>query len=86
MSGCEHAIEYVYQYLDAELTVYRKNRIKLHLRRCDDCCSAFEFESRLKHVIHERGASQPPPELFDSLRALIEEERAASGDDAVADS
>ena len=75
MSGCDHAIEYVYQYLDEELTSYRRSRIKMHLRRCDACFSAFEFEDRLKHVIKERGRSEPPSELFDTLRALIEEER-----------
>jgi|AMFO01.1.fsa_nt_gi Predicted integral membrane protein len=74
--GCEHAIEYVYQYLDEELTWWHRTRIKWHLRRCGSCYDAFEFESDLKSVIRERGRSEPPPELFEALRALIEEERA----------
>ncbi len=73
-SGCDHAIEYIYQYLDDEISVVHSSRIKLHLRRCSSCMSAFEFETKLKGVIRERGRTQPPPELFDTLRALIQEE------------
>lgn len=75
-TGCEHAIEYVYHYLDHELTWSRRTRIRWHLRRCDACCGAFDFETRLKTVIRERGRDEPPPELFERLRALIHEEAA----------
>ena len=33
-----------------------------------------EFERRLKARIAEGGKSEPPPELFDHLRALIHQE------------
>jgi len=75
MSGCEEAVEYVYQYLDDELTVSRKARIKWHLKRCGHCTDAFAFETQLKQKIASGGKSAPPPELFDSLRALIQQER-----------
>jgi mycothiol system anti-sigma-R factor len=74
-SGCEHAIEYVYQYLDEEITFFQKSRVSVHLKRCVHCTDAFEFERRLKALIRERGRSEPPPELFDTLRALIQQER-----------
>lgn len=72
--ACDHAIAYVYQYLDEELTPVRAARIKWHLRNCDECCGAFDFESRLKTMIRDRGRDDPPPELFDRLRTLIREE------------
>jgi mycothiol system anti-sigma-R factor len=75
-AACEHAIEYVYNYLDDEVTVTRRTRIRWHLRRCAACTSAYDFEARLKQVIRDRGRSEPPPELFDTLRALLKEERA----------
>ena len=74
-SGCDHAVEYVYQYIDDELTFTRKARISVHLRRCPPCYDAFKFEDALKHRIAEGGKSDPPPELFDQLRALIQQER-----------
>ncbi len=73
-TGCEHAIEYVYHYLDQELTWSRRIRIRWHLRNCDKCCGAFDFETKLKTMIRDRGRDEPPPELFDRLRALIQEE------------
>jgi len=85
MSSCEHAIEYVYQYMDEEITMFRRSRIRMHLRRCGECTSAYEFEYQLKTMISERGRTEPPPELFDTLRALIQQETEASGDDDVAD-
>jgi anti-sigma factor RsiW len=80
MNGCHNAIEYMYQYIDEELTPARRARIKLHLRRCDVCPDAFYFEEQLKAKIHDAGKAQPPPELFENLRTLIEEERNADPD------
>jgi mycothiol system anti-sigma-R factor len=77
---CDHAIAYVYQYLDDELTTARRARIKWHLRKCDKCPGAFNFESRLKAMIREKGRDEPPAELFDRLRTLIREEDPGSLD------
>ncbi len=75
ITGCEHAIEYVYQYLDEEISFFNKSRVSAHLKSCASCTDSYEFERRLKALIHQRGRTEPPPELFDALRALIEEER-----------
>lgn len=72
--ACDHAIAYVYQYLDEELTPVRAARIKWHLRKCDMCSPAFDFERRLKTMIREKGREEPPAELFERLRTLIHEE------------
>lgn len=78
---CEHAIAYMYQYLDhEELTWTRRSRIRRHLRKCEICPGAFDFESRLKEMIREKGREEPPPELFDRLRTLIREEGPGSLD------
>ena len=71
--GCHHAAEYVYNYLDHEITWSHSVRIRVHLRRCVRCTDGYEFERHLKQMIRERGGDQPPPELLDRLRALIEE-------------
>lgn len=75
-SGCDHAVEYVYHYIDQEITWSRQARIRWHLRKCTSCCDAFDFELKLKSIIKERGRDEPPPELFDHLRALIQQEAA----------
>ncbi len=74
-TGCDHAIEYVYQYLDEEISFFQRSRVQVHLRKCASCTSSYDFERRLKGLINDRGRTEPPPELFDTLRALIDEER-----------
>ena len=73
-SGCGHAIEYIYNYLDDEITWTRRMRVRWHLRKCNHCCDAFEFETHLKTVIREKGQDEPPPELMDRLKTLLREE------------
>ena len=75
MSGCEHAVEYAYQFIDDELTYSRRVRIQMHLRKCGHCHDAFEFERALKAKIAASGKTEPPQELFDQLAALIQQER-----------
>ena len=75
MSGCAHAVEYAYQFIDDELTYTRRVRIQMHLRRCGHCHDAIEFERALKAKIAAAGKSEPPQELFDQLSALIQQER-----------
>ena len=73
---CDHAVDYLYQYIDQELTWSRRLRIRWHLKRCGPCLDAFDFESHLKDRIKECGRDEPPQELFDRIRALIEQEAA----------
>jgi len=77
--SCDHAVEYLYQYIDQELTYLQASRVRFHLRRCPPCFDAYEFEAKLKRVIRERGRTEPPAELFEAIRALIRLEREASG-------
>ena len=72
--ACQHAMAYVYQYLDRELTMSRRARIRWHLRKCGACSPAFDFEGKLKNMIREHSHDEPPPELFDRLRTLIRDE------------
>jgi anti-sigma factor (TIGR02949 family) len=75
MSACDRAIEYIYLYIDDELTATRKTRIQWHLKRCSHCMDAFTFETQLKERIATGGRTEPSEELFDTLRALIRQEQ-----------
>jgi mycothiol system anti-sigma-R factor len=75
---CDHAVDYLYQFIDEELTWSRRLRIRWHLKRCGNCVNAYDFEVRLKTRIRECGRDEPPQELFDRIRALIEQEAAGS--------
>ncbi len=72
---CDEAIEQIYFYLDGEMTWYKRTRVRRHLRRCGDCASAFDFETRFKEVVRNKGMEHPPPELIDRLRTFLREHR-----------
>ncbi len=76
MSACDRAIEYIYEYIDDEMTTSHRTRIQWHLKRCGSCMDAFTFETQLKERIASGGRTEPSVELFDSLRALLQQERA----------
>ncbi len=43
ISGCEHALEYVYSYLDEEISFFHQSRVSVHLKSCASSTSAYEF-------------------------------------------
>lgn len=81
MNGCDNAVEYVYQYIDDELTMTRRARVRWHLRRCGHCIDAYEFERQLKARIKTAGKEEPSSDFFDSLRSMIDSERGKSDPD-----
>lgn len=70
---CSEAIARVYEYIDGEITWWRRQRIRWHLRKCSPCDGAFRFEHRLKSLIRERSAEPAPPELLERLRTFLRE-------------
>ena len=76
--SCQHATEQIYFYLDGEMSYLRRLRIRWHLRRCDHCCCAFDFEERIKEMVRQKTRSEPSAELIQRLHTLIREE---AGDD-----
>ena len=48
---CDDAILRIYQYLDGELTVWRRRAITRHLDDCPPCAQGFDFEIELRAVI-----------------------------------
>ena len=80
MSGaCDHAVEQIYFYIDKEISFSRRMRIRWHLRRCGECCGAYDFEEGFKRMVRIKSQTEPSAELIQRLRTLIREE---AGDDA----
>jgi mycothiol system anti-sigma-R factor len=76
--NCEDTQAQVYLYLDQELTLRRRMKIRWHLWRCPPCGDGFVFEERLKQRVHDGCVEQPPRELYDRLRTFL---RQADGTD-----
>ena len=71
--NCDHTIEYLYQYMDQELTWYRRSRVQWHLRKCATCGDGHQFERQVKLMVQNKCTETPPPELIDRLRTFLEE-------------
>lgn len=76
---CDEAIVRIYQYLDGELTVWRRHAIARHLDECPPCAHGFDFEIELRQVVASKCRDEVPPELKRRIaRAIgikVEEER-----------
>lgn len=60
---CGQAIIEIYEYLDGELTVWKRSAIAKHLDDCPPCAQGFTFEIELRQVIATKCRDRVPPEL-----------------------
>jgi mycothiol system anti-sigma-R factor len=60
---CEQTIHRVYEYLDGELTMWRRRAITRHLDECPPCADGFVFEVELRRVIVSKCHEEVPAEL-----------------------
>jgi mycothiol system anti-sigma-R factor len=61
--NCGEAIVEIYQYLDGELTAWKRTAISRHLDDCPPCAEGFTFEIELRQVIATKCRDRVPPEL-----------------------
>ena len=78
-NDCDDALTSLYQYLDQELNTASSETIRAHLDQCQGCSGRFDFEMRLKTVVHERLSEDVPPEFLDRLRLALEDEKPTVG-------
>lgn len=69
--SCEDVIERLFAYLDSELDDSTRAEIDRHLRRCHDCFSRKEFETRLREKIAASGTEKAPDRLRQRVEALL---------------
>jgi anti-sigma factor (TIGR02949 family) len=74
---CTKAMHALYEFLDGELTIERREYIEYHLNGCPQCFSAFDFEAELRIVVRSRLRTEVPSELMDRIAMAIEAERSS---------
>lgn len=79
MSNCNEATENLYSYLDQELDDATAAAVRDHLEACGGCCDGFDFERRLKQIVHDHLSEEMPSGLVDRVRDLIQQERTGAG-------
>jgi anti-sigma factor (TIGR02949 family) len=71
---CDRALVELYQFLDGELTIERRQRIEVHLHGCQHCFSSFDFEQEFRMVVRSKLRAEIPPSLMERIVQLIEHE------------
>lgn len=60
---CQETHMRVYEYLDGELTVWKRQAITRHLDECPPCAEGFTFEIDLRRVVVSKCTEEVPAEL-----------------------
>jgi mycothiol system anti-sigma-R factor len=60
---CDATILRVYEYLDGELTVWRRRAITRHLDECPPCAEGFTFEIELRRIVVSKCHEEVPADL-----------------------
>jgi len=60
---CDDALHRVYEYLDGEMTVWRRRAIAKHLDECPPCADGFVFEVELRRIVVSKCREQVPSSL-----------------------
>ncbi len=68
---CDATLAELYGYLDGELTVEVRERIRVHLDECPPCGDIHHFEAELRKVIALRCIDRVPDELRARIAAAI---------------
>jgi mycothiol system anti-sigma-R factor len=68
---CEHAHLRVYEYLDGELTVWKRRAITRHLDDCPPCAQGFTFEIEVRRVIVSKCREEAPKDLRAKIAAAL---------------
>ena len=53
----------VYEYLDGELTVWKRRAITRHLDECPPCADCFTFEVELRRIVVSKCREDVPADL-----------------------
>ncbi len=70
---CQEALEELYSFLDGELTVEKREHIRVHLDDCNPCLEAFDFEAELRVVISSKCKEAVPESLKEKILRALEE-------------
>lgn len=72
-STCQEALEELYVFLDGEMTVEKREHIRVHLDDCNPCLEHYDFEAELRIVISKKCREAVPQSLKDKILRALEE-------------
>ena len=69
---CDDALFRVYEYLDGELTMWRRRAISRHLDECPPCADGFTFEVELRRIVVSKCREEVPHTLRVRIAEILD--------------
>lgn len=79
--NCDEALRDLYRYLDGEITVERRELIRVHIEECGPCLEAFDFEYELRELVARTCRNEAPASLRDRVAEAIRDCDRGGSDD-----
>ena len=70
---CNSVVTELYTFLDGEMTVEKREHIRVHLDDCNPCLEHYDFEAELRIVISHRCREEVPDTLRDRVASQLAE-------------
>ena len=61
-SSCDQAMDKLHEFVDRELTEREVLEVRRHLEDCPPCQRHFDFEGRMKLLVHRKACPERAPE------------------------
>ena len=74
---CQEALEELYTFLDGELTVEKREHIRVHLDDCNPCLEQYDFEAELRIVVRQKCRDHVPESLIERVAKALNDEKNA---------
>ncbi len=78
-SGCQEALDHLYEVLDGECDEQRGAAVRAHLAECDHCRQQYEMESEVRSLVASACCEQAPEELRRRIITRITQIRVTTG-------
>jgi anti-sigma factor (TIGR02949 family) len=72
MISCSHAINQLWEYLDATVEASDRTALEEHLARCRRCCGELEFAKELRGFLASSDRGQIPADVIERLNRTLE--------------
>ncbi len=78
---CEQAREFMYDYLDGQLPMFKQFRFQIHLNGCTECREYYLLYKKAAHAYEFRKENPPPSEFLEHTLDFLRKEGIVGDDD-----
>ncbi len=70
---CHETKREIHRYIDGEMHVWQRVRVRAHLQRCPNCQGGHDFELDFRAYVKRSCVEHPPSGLKDKIRRALDD-------------